>query len=233
MKVEVKNLSMSFDDAGRRIELFRDLNLEVLSGSSLAVVGQSGVGKTTLLYLLGALEKPKGGDIFIDGIPYSKYREQDKDMSFFRGRSVGFIFQFHHLLSEFDAVENVAMPLIIQGVSLREASDRARALLNRVGLGERLTHRPGMLSGGEQQRVAIARALVANPGLILADEPTGNLDQITGESIKSLLLELQAEKKLTLIVVTHSHSLASCMERVVELTPAGIFDRNFSSGVQV
>lgn len=225
MKVEARNLKMQFNDAGRVIELFHDLSFEVPSGQSLAIMGQSGVGKTTLLYILGALEFPVSGDVALDGTTYSAIRKSGKDVSLFRGEHVGFIFQFHNLLPEFDAVENVAMPLLIRGENPGTARERATELLKRLGLQDRLLHRPGMLSGGEQQRVAIARALAGRPGVILADEPTGNLDQHTGGEVRKLLLELQTEEKITLILVTHSPDLASSMDRVVELTPHGIMEK--------
>ncbi len=226
MQLETKNLSMKFHDGGREIEIFQNLSFSVPSGGSVAIMGQSGVGKSTLLYLLGALETPTGGDVFVGGTSFKSLRSSTKDMAKFRGERIGFVFQFHHLLPEFDAVENVSMPLIIRGGNRPEARERAIHLLNRVGLKDRLTHRPGMLSGGEQQRVAIARAVVAKPGLILADEPTGNLDSKTGGSIRDLLLELHREENATLILVTHSVELARSMERVVELTTGGMIERD-------
>lgn len=215
---------MEFNDAGRIIEVFRGLNLDVASGSSLAIVGESGVGKTTLLYLLGALEEPREGEIFLNGTSYRQLKKTGEDLAAFRGRTVGFVFQFHYLLPEFDAIENVAMPLLIQGVNKKAARAKAVQLLERTGLGHRLGHRPGMLSGGEQQRVAIARAFAASPGVILADEPTGNLDVKTGGEVSKLLKELQREQKITLIVVTHSLELARTMDRIVELTPQGVIE---------
>ncbi len=222
MEVRAKNLSMTFSDAGREIQIFNNLNFHVASGSSMAIVGSSGVGKTTLLYLLGAMETPTGGDVLIGQQSLAALRASGDDIALFRGRNVGFVFQFHQLLAEFDAVENVAMPLLIQGKPMGEARKRASELLNRVGLGHRLTHRPGALSGGEQQRVAIARAVAAKPGVILADEPTGNLDPKTSGEVRALLRELQAEQGITLITVTHSREFADSMERVIELTPDGI-----------
>ena len=213
---------MRFHDGDREIEIFHDLNFSIPSGGSLAIMGQSGAGKSTLLYLLGALETPTSGDVEVGGTKYSSLRDNGEDFAQFRGKNIGFVFQFHHLLPEFDAVENVAMPLIIRGVSYEEAAERASSLLARVGLKDRLSHRPGMLSGGEQQRVALARAMAGNPGVILADEPTGNLDSRTGGAIRDLLLELHREEKVTLILVTHSLELARSMEKVVELTPAGM-----------
>jgi len=221
--IETKKLSMHFNDAGREVRLFQNLSLRVESGTSLAIMGQSGVGKTTLLYLLGGLEEPAAGDIEVGGQSYQDIRRRGSDgLSSFRAAHVGFVFQFHNLLPEFDALENVAMPLLIRGAAREESYERGAELLKRVGLSERIYHRPGALSGGEQQRVAVARALVGRPGVVLADEPTGNLDQKTGNEVKDLLLELQAERKTTLVLVTHSPELAKSMNRVVELTPEGM-----------
>lgn len=213
---------MSFDDAGKSVRLFEQLHFEVASGSSLAIMGESGVGKTTLLYILGGLEVPRTGDVVVGGHSYQGAREKGEDLAVFRSRHLGFVFQFHNLLPEFDAIENVAMPLLIRGETRTAAYERAKSLLERVGLSHRFSHRPGALSGGEQQRVAVARALAGRPGVVLADEPTGNLDQRTGSEVKELLLELQAEEKMTLILVTHSPELARSMNRVVELTPQGM-----------
>jgi lipoprotein-releasing system ATP-binding protein len=216
---------MQFNDAGRVVQLFDNLNFKVASGGSMAIMGQSGVGKTTLLYLLGGLEEPVSGEVFIGGQSYQEVRKSGADVAMFRGSRVGFVFQFHNLLAEFDAVENVAFPLLIRGENHKEAVDVAKSLLVRVGLEHRFDHRPGALSGGEQQRVAVARAIAGRPGVILADEPTGNLDQRTGAEVKDLLLELQTEKRITLILVTHSPELAESMDRVTELTPQGMRDR--------
>ncbi len=213
---------MHFNDAGRVIEVFRDLTLGVPSGSTLAIVGESGVGKTTLLHILGGLEQPVSGDVILGGTSLAAVREQNGGIAKFRGANIGFIFQFHHLLPEFDAVENAAMPLIIQRRSRTEARESASALLARVGLSHRLSHRPSALSGGEQQRVAIARALATGPGLVLADEPTGNLDLKTSREVADLLLEIHREQKITLIVVTHSLELARRLDTVVELTATGL-----------
>lgn len=225
MRVQADKLTMHFDDAGRIIEVFRDLSLDVASGASVAIVGESGIGKTTLLYVLGALENPVSGEVSIGERSYSQVSKDGEDIARFRGKNVGFVFQSHHLLPEFDAVENVAMPLLIQGVSRAQASKRAKELLERTGLSHRLEHRPGALSGGEQQRVAVARAFAARPGVVLADEPTGNLDLRTGGEVSRLLLQLQREEGITLVVVTHSLELARMMDRIVELTPEGLIER--------
>ena len=224
MNVATKDLTMYFSEAGRTVRLFENLTFNVESGTSLAIMGQSGVGKTTLLYLLAALEEPVSGDITLGSTSFRKFREAKGDFATFRCENVGFVFQFHNLLPEFSALENVAMPLLIRGKPYEEAYERAEHLLGRVGLKDRISHRPGTLSGGEQQRVAVARALSARPGVILADEPTGNLDQRTGAEVKQLLLELQAEEKLTLILVTHSPDLARSMDRAMELTAQGMKD---------
>lgn len=224
MEVQVKDLGMRFHDGDREIEIFRDLNLTIPSGGSVAIMGQSGVGKSTLLYILGGLESPSSGDVLVGGKSFKKLRQGSEDFASFRGQNIGFVFQFHHLLPEFDAVENVAMPLIIRGTPYAQASARAKELLDRVGLKDRLSHRPGMLSGGEQQRVALARAVAGKPGVILADEPTGNLDSKTGGAVRDLLLELHREEKTTLILVTHAIELARSMEKVIELTANGMVE---------
>lgn len=215
MKVSVADLCMRFHDGEEEVEVFRDLSLEVSSGSSLAVVGESGSGKTTLLYLMGGLEKPSAGRILVGDTEITSLKGDA--LSGFRGDQIGFVFQFHNLLPEFSALENVAMPLRISGMELNEAEERSENLLKQVGLGHRLSHRPGALSGGEQQRVAIARALVREPRVLLADEPTGNLDQRSGGQVKELLLQMQRERGLTLVVVTHSRELASELGSVFDM----------------
>lgn len=197
------------------IEIFRDLNLEAARGEMIAIVGASGAGKSTLLHLLGGLDRPTSGTIKIGEFDLSKNAELD--LARFRNRQIGFVFQFHHLLPEFSATENVMMPLLINGMAKREAATRAGELLHRVGLSARAEHRPGELSGGECQRVALARALVFPPVLLLADEPTGNLDEHTGESIHFLLRQLQQEEQLTAIIVTHNPRLAAICDRVLRL----------------
>lgn len=222
MKISLLDVSMSFDDAGRRLNIFQGVNLEIGSGETVAIVGRSGVGKTTLTNIIGGLEVPTSGEVTIGEYRLRQLWQAPAQMTKFRGRNIGFIFQSHHLLPEFSALENVALPLFISGESMKTASQRAQALLSEVGLAERLHHRPGMLSGGEQQRVAIARSLVVSPGLILADEPTGSLDPATGEDVSRLLLDMQAERKFTMIIVTHSPELAARMGRVLELTAEGV-----------
>ena len=217
MEIQAKNLGMCFYDGGRTIEIFNNLNFTIHAQESVAILGASGSGKTTLLYILGGIEEPTAGEVYIGGVNITEMQKQKTDLFKVRRKSVGFVFQFHQLLQEFDAIENVALPLLIQDTDKAEAFAKAEELLKRVGLGDRLTHRPGMLSGGEQQRVALARAMVASPGVILADEPTGNLDRKNSGEVTELLLELQKEKGNTLVVVTHSLEVAGKMGRVLEL----------------
>ncbi len=204
----------------RQVEVLRGVSLEVTKGEILALRGASGAGKSTLLHLLGGLDSPDRGTVILDGRALE--RGGDGDLCRLRNRLVGFIFQAYHLLPELDAVENVALPARIGRTSLGRADLKARELLRRVGLGDRLHHRPGELSGGEQQRVAIARALVNDPRLILADEPTGNLDSRTGESIMQLLCDLRAERNATLIIATHDARVADAAGRVVQLVDGRI-----------
>lgn len=219
MKIDIQSLAMRFRDGERDFEIFRDVSLSLEKGSSLAIMGESGVGKTTLLYCLGGLEVPSSGSISFDGTKFNSPTATSLDE--FR-RKISFIFQFNQLLPEFDAIENVAMPLIIRGEGEGDARKSAADMLARVGLKDRLTHRPGLLSGGEQQRVAVARSLVTRPGLILADEPTGSLDAKTGKAIISLVQELQREAGSTLVLVTHSKEVAFSLDSVAELTPTGL-----------
>jgi len=200
---------------GRRIEVFRDAHLELAAGDSAAIVGISGSGKSTLLHLLGLLDRPTSGTILYDARPLLESREDEVEE--FRNRQVGFVFQFHHLLPEFTALENVMMPAVIAGESMNWARARAGSLLERVGLSERVSHAPGELSGGEQQRVAIARALVMSPRIVLADEPTGNLDPGTGEQVLDLLLGLNSELGTTLVVATHNQHIAERLPRCLRI----------------
>jgi lipoprotein-releasing system ATP-binding protein len=209
------NLVKTFEDVGRKIEVLRGVNLSVGKGDRIAIVGSSGSGKTTLLQLLGGLDEPTAGDVRVAGESMS--RLSDVERGRLRNRALGFVYQFHHLLPEFTAVENVAMPLLVRGMKPREAESAASELLGRVGLSERLDHRPGQLSGGERQRTAVARALVTHPAAVLADEPTGNLDRPTGLRVFELLLSLNAALGTSLVVVTHDPDLAKRMERVLEL----------------
>jgi lipoprotein-releasing system ATP-binding protein len=213
--VTVRSLNKTYLVGSQRIHVLRDLDLEVDKGEMVAIVGASGVGKSTLLHLLGGLDRADGGTVSVGQAEVSAM--PDAARVDFRNANVGFVFQFHHLLPEFDAIDNVAMPMRIARAAPESARDRAAALLRRVGLGERVTHRPGMLSGGEQQRVAVARALIMNPALLLADEPTGDLDENTADSLHALLREMHAERGLTSIIATHNPRLAAACNRILRL----------------
>ncbi len=213
--IQVQQLSKSFGNGAKKIEVLKGIDLTLLEGERTSIVGASGVGKTTLLHILGALDRPTSGKVLWGGRDIFALNE--KELALFRNREIGFVFQFHHLLPEFNALENTMMPCLIQGLSEREASDRAEVILSQVGLKERMTHKPGELSGGEQQRVAVARALVLEPKILLADEPTGNLDTQTGESVFALLQELNQIKGVTLIIVTHNLQLAAQLPRQIHL----------------
>lgn len=213
--IALRNLSKEYVDGPRVVRVLSGLDLEIGSGERVAIVGESGVGKSTLLHILGTLDRPTGGEVWFDGENLTN--KSDRDLAHFRNREIGFIFQFHHLLPDFTALENVMMPALIAGTAAETARRRATELLTRVGLAERLEHRPGELSGGEQQRVAVARAIVQEPRAVLADEPTGNLDPHTGEGVQELLLELNREHDITLVVVTHSATLAGAMDRTLRL----------------
>jgi lipoprotein-releasing system ATP-binding protein len=212
--IRATGLSKAYGD-GRRIDVLVDLDLEVAAGETVAIVGQSGVGKSTLLHVLGTLDRPTGGTVLFDGV--NIFGLSEREQATFRNREVGFIFQFHHLLPDFTALENVMMPALIRGVSAPEAESRARAVLERVGLSERLTHKPGELSGGEQQRVAVARAVALSPRIILADEPTGNLDPATGSEVHALLMDLNRTHNITLVIVTHNDELSRLVHRTLRL----------------
>ena len=213
--ITVRNLCKSFTNGDARIDILKNLNFELAAGESVAIVGASGIGKSTLLHILGTLDRPDSGQLLFKGEDVFLY--DDVALASFRNQSVGFVFQFHHLLPEFNAVENTMMPALIGGANKRHAFQTAEDLLVRVGLKDRLFYRVGKLSGGEQQRVALARALVLKPAVLLADEPTGNLDESNSEHIHSLLLELNREFSMTLVVVTHNSQLASFMSRCVTI----------------
>jgi lipoprotein-releasing system ATP-binding protein len=198
------------------VEVLRDLDLDVAAGEAVVIVGQSGVGKSTLLHLLGALDTPSAGEVDFAGVNLGTLGEAA--LAAFRNREIGFIFQFHHLLPDFTALENTMMPCLIGGLSWDEAGQRAREVLTQVGLAERLEHKPGELSGGEQQRVAVARAIVLSPRAVLADEPTGNLDPGTADEIHQLLLNLKRERGITLVIVTHNLALAALADRTLRMT---------------
>jgi lipoprotein-releasing system ATP-binding protein len=213
--LEVRGLVKAYAGVSGRLEVLRDLDFDVAAGEMVAVVGASGVGKSTLLHVLGGLDAFDAGTVRIGDAAIDQMGDAARVA--FRNRHVGFVFQFHHLLPEFSAIENVEMPLFIGGVDAGERRQRAEAILARVGLGPRRAHRPGALSGGEQQRVAVARALVARPSLLLADEPTGNLDETTAGELQRLLRQIHEEDRLTSVIVTHNPVLAASCDRVVRL----------------
>jgi lipoprotein-releasing system ATP-binding protein len=213
--LEAHGIVKSYPVGGRSLTVLRDLDLIVEAGEMVAIVGASGVGKSTLLHVLGGLDRVDHGQIAIDGTELTTL--PDGQVVAFRNRRVGFVFQFHHLLPEFTALENAEMPMRIARMPMAEARTRAQELLRRVGLDERLTHRPGMLSGGEQQRVAVARALVMQPLVLLADEPTGDLDEQTADALHALLREMHKAYGLTSVIATHNPRLAASCDRVLRL----------------
>ncbi len=213
--VEVRGVTKRFFHEGRELVILKPIDLSIARGEMLSIVGASGAGKSTLLHLLGTLDLPSEGRIFFDGDDVTAY--SSAQLARFRNAMLGFVFQFHHLLPEFSALENVLMPGLIRGVPRKQIEPRARELLTEVGLLSRLAHRPGELSGGEQQRVALARALVMDPKLVLADEPTGNLDSTTSEAIHELFFRLNRSHGTTFLIVTHSRDLAARMPRVVHM----------------
>jgi lipoprotein-releasing system ATP-binding protein len=213
--VEARGIVKTYNVGQTTLTVLRDLDLAVDAGEMVGIVGASGVGKSTLLHLLGALDRTDQGTIAIDGTDLTTLA--DGDVVAFRNRRVGFVFQFHHLLPEFTALENAEMPMRIARMPLAEARPRAQELLSRVGLTDRLGHRPGMLSGGEQQRVAVARALVMRPALLLADEPTGDLDESTADSLHGLLREMHQAYGLTSVIATHNMRLAAACDRILRL----------------
>jgi lipoprotein-releasing system ATP-binding protein len=213
--IQVKQLYKSFGNGAKRVDVLKGIDLTFDQGERAAIVGVSGVGKTTLLHILGALDRPTAGKVLYEREDIFTLNE--RELALFRNREIGFVFQFHHLLPEFNALENTMMPCLIQGIPKKEAMFRAETILSLVGLKERLSHKPGELSGGEQQRVAVARALVLEPKVLLADEPTGNLDTKTGETVFHLLQELNQIKGVTLIMVTHNLKLASQLPRQIHL----------------
>ena len=219
--IEVRGLAKSFAGGGRQVEVLADLDLSLHEGERLAIIGESGVGKSTLLYIIGTLERPDRGALRYEGRDVTLWN--DDEVSRLRNRTIGFVFQFHHLLPDFSALENVMMPALVARWDRARALEAARELLETVGLTHRLTHRPGELSGGEQQRVAIARSLILGPRVMLADEPTGNLDPATAGEIEDLLCGLNEDRGLGLIVTTHNRQLAGRMNRQLELRGGRLF----------
>jgi lipoprotein-releasing system ATP-binding protein len=214
-EILVQDVWKSFARDGERLDVLKGVSLQISPGELVAIVGPSGAGKSTLLHLLGALERPSSGDIRYG--PTALSGLGDLALAEFRNRQVGFVFQFHHLLPEFTALENVMLPLLIRRDPAAGAREAAATLLRQVGLGDRLRHRPGELSGGEQQRVAMARALIGEPAILLADEPTGNLDSKTGEGLFDLLRQLNRERRLTSVIVTHNEGLAGRTDRILRM----------------
>lgn len=223
LALKVEGLTKSFEMGGRTVDVLRGIDLEVEVGERVAIVGQSGSGKSTFLHVVGTLDQPTGGRVFLHGA--DAFARADAELDTLRNRHIGFVFQFHHLLPDQDAVHNVMIPALISGMRQPEARDRASALLERVGLAERMDHRPGELSGGEQQRVALARALVQGPRLLLADEPTGNLDPDTAAEMLDLMLSLNEEQDTTLLIVTHSLALAGRFPRQLALESGRFSER--------
>ena len=213
--LQVKGVHKHFGSGERRVDVLRGVDLTLSGQESIAVVGASGVGKSTLLHILGTLERPSAGEVIYEGVNVLTFPETQ--LAAYRNRSIGFVFQFHHLLSEFSALENVMLPCLIARMSKRKSRESAREVLDLVGLSHRIGHRVGELSGGEQQRVAVARALVLNPKVLLADEPTGNLDTKTSRNVHELLLRLNQEQKVSLVVVTHNMELAGMMQRQLHM----------------
>ena len=213
--LQCRQLTKRYDQGGLDVEVLKGVNLTMGVGERVAIMGASGSGKSTLLHLLGGLEKASGGEVVLDGVNVNQVSAGK--LAKLRNKSLGFIYQSHHLLGEFTVLENVAMPLLIGGESVKQASTRAGELLQRVGLGHRIEHKPGELSGGERQRAAVARALINKPCLILADEPTGNLDSKTADQVYQLMLELNQELNVSFLVVTHDHDLAARMGKVLHM----------------
>jgi len=227
--LQANDLHRSYQQAGEDLGVLRGANLRIERGETLAIIGVSGSGKTTLLNVLGGLDDPDAGEVHVCGQDWRNLNTTER--ASWRNQHVGFVYQFHHLLGEFSALENVALPLLIGNNSVTEARQRASELLTRVGLGERLHHQPAQLSGGERQRVAIARALVTEPSVVLMDEPTGNLDPATAGSMLELLLELNQALHISFVVVTHDPAIAARMDRTLSLMDGRLVDSHPESGI--
>jgi len=220
--VGMEELHKSFHINGQELHILKGIDITIYQGEMIAIMGASGVGKSTLLNILGALDRPTTGEIIFSGT--NIFEKSDAELASFRNRKVGFVFQFHHLLPEFNALENVMLPTMILKMDQRKAISLAEDVLSRVGLKDRMKHRPGELSGGEQQRVAIARALITNPGIVLADEPTGNLDSHTGEDVFALLKRINREYNTTFVIVTHNEKLALQTDRILKMVDGKIYE---------
>lgn len=214
--LSANQLSYAYEQGKNKVEILNNLDFNIAKNDSVAIVGVSGTGKSTLLHLLGGLDEPTAGEVLIHGQPFSS--TSDTQRGNLRNQYLGFVYQFHHLLPEFSAIENVMMPLYLRNVSDKEAEEKAYTLLNKMGVGKRAKHKPSELSGGERQRVAIARAMITEPSCILADEPTGNLDQKTAEGVLDLLFELQASQNTALLIVTHDEGIAKNMNKTYRLS---------------
>jgi lipoprotein-releasing system ATP-binding protein len=215
LMIEAVNLTKSFQMAGLELTVLKDINLTIAQGEILAIVGASGAGKSTLLHILGTLDRPTSGTVLFEG--QDLFQLSDQKQAEFRNRRIGFVFQFHHLLPEFTALENVCLPAHIQNRSAQDAQAEATSLLRDVGLEHRMNHKPGELSGGEQQRVAVARALIQQPNLVLADEPTGNLDTHTGDALFTLMRTLNRSRGITFVIVTHNEKLSAQADRIIHM----------------
>jgi len=223
--LKAENIYKSFKTVKKvRLDILKGISLEIEQKKITVIVGASGAGKSTLLHLLGALDRPDSGEVFYEN--KNIFKLSDERLAKFRNRNIGFIFQFHHLLPEFTALENVAIPQMINGTSLKDASEKSKELLSTVGLSERTEHKPAELSGGEQQRVAVARALANNPQIIFADEPTGNLDSANSEQIHKLIVELKEKYNKTFVIVTHNQNLVKLADKVFEIKDGKLISKN-------
>lgn len=222
---KLEDLGRTFGEGADKVDIFSNINLDIGKGETLAILGASGSGKSTLLHLMGALDHPSAGKVLFEGRALSEMKPEEQ--AHFRNRSLGFVFQFHHLLPEFTALENVGVPGFISGMPRDKALEHASSLLDRVGLSHRKDSKPATLSGGERQRAAIARALLMGPKAILADEPTGNLDEGTGKKVIDLMLDLNRELQTTLIIVTHNQDLAEKMDRALELKGGALYEKTY------